>query len=98
MDFYNMKERHMIFKEKCICSIPCSILKGGCKSAVKSIVCGLRSDSNPLTHVLKEGRNSLKNKGFGFFVRENRIPKTVPVCSDLRWNLTVPIRRLCHLL
>ena len=58
----------MIFKEKCICSIPCSILKGGCKSAVKSIVCGLRSDSNPLTHVLNEGRNSLKNKGFDFFV------------------------------
>ena len=53
----------MIFKEKCICSI----LKGGCKSAVKSIVCGLRSDSNPLTHVLNEGRNSLKNKGFDFF-------------------------------
>ena len=24
--------------------------------------------SNPLTHVLKEGRNSLKNKGFDFFV------------------------------
>lgn len=36
----------MIFKEKCICSISCSILKGGCKSAVKSIVCGLRRGSN----------------------------------------------------